>query len=216
MQFFLGFAGYSSKTPFDPSMMVHFRKRFSEEDLKRINELIAESGRAMVIEAVSPLREDDDSDDPGAHAGTQIEPSRPARKGTEHRCPSRLTPARIGPGATQPEPDAVVPRLLRDGLLLSPLRNPRAGPQAAGPAAGHRGGALRAGGPAGPAAPPVELRLAGALRCWWPISRPRPEEPAVPGTPVGPLAQRSRPCACRVGRWTDHASIRASARARQR
>lgn len=33
MQFFLGFAGYSSKAPFDPSMMVHFRKRFSEEDL---------------------------------------------------------------------------------------------------------------------------------------------------------------------------------------
>jgi hypothetical protein len=38
MQFFLGFAGYSSKAPFDPSMMVHFRKRFSEEDLSRINE----------------------------------------------------------------------------------------------------------------------------------------------------------------------------------
>jgi IS5 family transposase len=26
MQFFLGFAGYSSKAPFDPSTMVHFRK----------------------------------------------------------------------------------------------------------------------------------------------------------------------------------------------
>jgi hypothetical protein len=25
MQFFLGFAGYSSKVPFNPSMMVHFR-----------------------------------------------------------------------------------------------------------------------------------------------------------------------------------------------
>lgn len=36
MQFFLGFAGYSSKAPFDTSMMVHFRKRFSEEDLKHI------------------------------------------------------------------------------------------------------------------------------------------------------------------------------------
>jgi IS5 family transposase len=36
MQFFLGIAGYSSKTPFDPSMIVHFRKRFSEEDLNRI------------------------------------------------------------------------------------------------------------------------------------------------------------------------------------
>jgi transposase, IS5 family len=35
MQFFLGFAGYSSKTPFDPSMMVHFRKRFSELELNQ-------------------------------------------------------------------------------------------------------------------------------------------------------------------------------------
>lgn len=72
MQFFLGFAGCSSKAPFDPSMMVHFRKKFSEEDLKRINELMAERGKAMVIEAVSSLRDDDVSDDPGAHAGTQI------------------------------------------------------------------------------------------------------------------------------------------------
>ena len=53
-------------------MMVHFRKRFSEEDLKRINELIAERGKAMVIEAVSSLQDDDNSDDPGADAGTQI------------------------------------------------------------------------------------------------------------------------------------------------
>ncbi len=55
MQFFLGFAGYSSKPPFDPSMMVHCRNRFSEDDLKRINELIAERGKAMLIEAVSSL-----------------------------------------------------------------------------------------------------------------------------------------------------------------
>ena len=53
MQFFLDFAGYSSKAPFDPSMMVHFRKRFSEEDLNRINELIAERGKALVFEAVA-------------------------------------------------------------------------------------------------------------------------------------------------------------------
>jgi allophanate hydrolase subunit 1 len=31
MQLFLGFAGYSSMAPLDPSMKVHFRKRFSEE-----------------------------------------------------------------------------------------------------------------------------------------------------------------------------------------
>jgi hypothetical protein len=71
-QFFLGLADYFSKAPFDPSMMVHFRKRFTEEDLKRINELIAERGKAMVIEAMSTLPDDDDSDDPDADAGNQL------------------------------------------------------------------------------------------------------------------------------------------------
>ena len=72
MQFFLGFAGHSSKAPFDPSMMVHFRKRFTEEDLNRINEVIAERGKTMVIEAMSRLQDDVNSNDPGADAGTQI------------------------------------------------------------------------------------------------------------------------------------------------
>ena len=73
MQFFLGFAGYSSKAPFDPSMMVHFRKRFAEKDLKRINELIAERGKAMVLEAMSKFEDDDNNiDDPGADDETQI------------------------------------------------------------------------------------------------------------------------------------------------
>ena len=71
MQFFLGFAGYSSKAPFDPSMMVHFRKRFTEEDLNRINELIAERGKALVLEAVASLP-DDDSDDSDAGLCEQI------------------------------------------------------------------------------------------------------------------------------------------------
>ena len=72
MQFFLGFAGYSSKAPFDPSMMVHFRKRFSEEELSRINELIAERGKAMVMEAVAAQQDDDDPDDSSADAGNQL------------------------------------------------------------------------------------------------------------------------------------------------
>ena len=71
-QFFLGFSGYSSKAPFDPSMMVHFRKRFTKEDLNRINELIAERGKAMVIEAVSTLSNQDDSGDSDADAGNQL------------------------------------------------------------------------------------------------------------------------------------------------
>ncbi len=53
MQFFLVFADYSSRAQFHPSMMVYFRKRFSEVHFKRINELIGERGKAMVIEVVS-------------------------------------------------------------------------------------------------------------------------------------------------------------------
>jgi IS5 family transposase len=72
MQFFLGFTGYSSKAPFDPSMMVHFRKRFSQEDLRRINELIAERGMAMVIEAVASRSDGDDPGEPAADAENQL------------------------------------------------------------------------------------------------------------------------------------------------
>ena len=71
-QFFLGFAGYSIKAPFDPSMMVHFRKRFSEIELNRINELIAARGKAMVMEAVASLPDNDEPDDPDAGSGKQI------------------------------------------------------------------------------------------------------------------------------------------------
>jgi hypothetical protein len=44
------------------------------EDLKQINELIVERGKATVIEAVSSLNDDDDSNAPGADAGTQQGP----------------------------------------------------------------------------------------------------------------------------------------------
>jgi IS5 family transposase len=72
MQFFLGVAGNSSKPPFDPSMMVHLRKRLSEEVLKQINELVAERVKAMGIEALSSLQDDDNSGDPDAEAGNQL------------------------------------------------------------------------------------------------------------------------------------------------
>jgi hypothetical protein len=54
-------------------MMVHFRKLFSEEDLDRGNELIAKRGnKALVIESVLSLPDDDDSDESGAEAGKQL------------------------------------------------------------------------------------------------------------------------------------------------
>ena len=72
MQYFLGFACYSSKAPFDPSMMVHFRKRFSQEDLSRINESIAERGKALVKEAMASVQDEDDSDEPDDDAANQL------------------------------------------------------------------------------------------------------------------------------------------------
>ena len=38
MQFFLGLRGFQTEPLFDASMLTHFRKRFSAEDVKRINE----------------------------------------------------------------------------------------------------------------------------------------------------------------------------------
>jgi hypothetical protein len=60
MQFFLEFSAYSSKVPFDPSMMVHFRKRFLDEDLRHINELVVQRGKEMLIEAAAAQSHDDD------------------------------------------------------------------------------------------------------------------------------------------------------------
>jgi hypothetical protein len=55
MQYLLGFAGYSSEGPFYPLMMVHFRKRFSQEELIRINELIAQRGKDLLKEAMASV-----------------------------------------------------------------------------------------------------------------------------------------------------------------
>jgi IS5 family transposase len=64
MQVFLGFAGYSSKASFFSSTTVHFRKKFSQLDLIRINELMEERGKAMVMEALASLPHDN-HDKPG-------------------------------------------------------------------------------------------------------------------------------------------------------
>ena len=43
LQYFLGFEGYRDEIPFDPSMMVHFRKRLSGKILKDVNAMIIEA-----------------------------------------------------------------------------------------------------------------------------------------------------------------------------
>lgn len=47
MQYFIGLPKYEYKAPFDPSMMVHFRKRFGADGLIEINELICLDGKSV-------------------------------------------------------------------------------------------------------------------------------------------------------------------------
>ena len=44
-------------------MMDHFRKRFSDEDLRQINELVVQRGKEMLIEAAATQSHDDSSGD---------------------------------------------------------------------------------------------------------------------------------------------------------
>jgi IS5 family transposase len=62
LQYFLGFPEYEDKEPFDHTLMVHFRKRFTKETLAKINEMIALDVKASqeVQKAVQESRSDDD------------------------------------------------------------------------------------------------------------------------------------------------------------
>jgi transposase, IS5 family len=60
MQFFMGFAGYMSKAPHDPSLMMRLRKQFSDEGLRRINEFVVQRGKAMLVEALAYQADDDE------------------------------------------------------------------------------------------------------------------------------------------------------------
>ena len=65
LQYFCGYKEYDdSKLPFDPSLMVYFRKRLTPEILGEINEMII-AGR----DTVPPSRDDDDDDQ---NKGTMI------------------------------------------------------------------------------------------------------------------------------------------------
>ena len=70
LQIFLGYGCFSSKRPFDPSLMVHFRKRFSLEELQSINELLTEGS------ALSEVKDENNSPPPpdsGINASTPDE-----------------------------------------------------------------------------------------------------------------------------------------------
>lgn len=55
LQYFIGLREYQVQPPFDPSLMVHFRKRFDAETLKAINEEICRAA----MEAEKKKNDDD-------------------------------------------------------------------------------------------------------------------------------------------------------------
>ena len=60
LQYFLGLKRYEDKSVFHPTMFVHFRKRFPEDIINRINELIATKA---ISEASKKTKKDPDNDD---------------------------------------------------------------------------------------------------------------------------------------------------------
>ena len=63
LQYFLGFSELLKSGPFDESMMVYFRSRFTQEHLITLNEEI------IATEVVDKKEEDDEEDEPPSHSG---------------------------------------------------------------------------------------------------------------------------------------------------
>jgi len=62
LQYFLGFPEYKDEVPFDHSLMTYFRKRFSKEQLRKINELIVCNALEQ-DEQLQDKTSDDDKDE---------------------------------------------------------------------------------------------------------------------------------------------------------
>jgi IS5 family transposase len=56
LQFFIGYDQFSSEPPFDPSMMVHFRKRLGGELIQKINELLFKEYQEKLLKKNRKIR----------------------------------------------------------------------------------------------------------------------------------------------------------------
>lgn len=65
LQYFLGLNEYRQESLFDPSMMVHFRSRFGQEDFKRINDKIIEEATGHGQSDLQDQQEEKQSDQDG-------------------------------------------------------------------------------------------------------------------------------------------------------
>ena len=74
LQYFCGYPGYDDdKLPFDPSLMVYFRKRLTPEILGEINEMIVRDARERQVKAAEPEDDDDfDNDSGSGNSSTMI------------------------------------------------------------------------------------------------------------------------------------------------
>ncbi|WP_235911121.1 IS5 family transposase [Heliobacterium mobile] len=76
LQYFIGLGEYQDESPFDASLMVHFRKRFDEKTLQEINEWIAQ-------ETNRTDKKDDDENQGPSSGAPQQEPEETLRTETE-------------------------------------------------------------------------------------------------------------------------------------
>lgn len=76
LQYFCGYPGYDDeKLPFDPPLMVYFRKRLTPEVLGEINEMIVQDAKERQVKEAGFKDADDDSDGQpgtGGNSGTMI------------------------------------------------------------------------------------------------------------------------------------------------
>ena len=76
LQYFCGYPGYDDeKLPFDPSLMVYFRKRLTPEILGEINEMIVRDAKERQSKETKSRDDDDDADNHpgvGGNSGTMI------------------------------------------------------------------------------------------------------------------------------------------------
>ena len=75
LQYFCGYPGYDDeKLPFDPSLMVYFRKRLTPEVLGEINEMIVREAKARQAKEIKSEDHDDSDHDSGqdGNSGTMI------------------------------------------------------------------------------------------------------------------------------------------------
>lgn len=86
LQYFIGFREYQDKPPFDPSLMVYFRKRFTAEILNEINEEICRAAK----EAEEKKDDDDNKPEPpqGGNTAAADEPASQEEKSSFETYPS--------------------------------------------------------------------------------------------------------------------------------